>query len=246
MPLFPLVLVVILAGLLLGGVFAHFFGSPRAPSSAPTAIAALASPTPTPVPIFTASPTAAPASTPSARAKPLPSTAPKATRRPAKTPAKILTPAPTTSTPTETPTPTKTPAPTKTPTPTKTSTVLGVVTSASPISRSSSAPPAASVTVSPLGSAQGRASAVVRSYLQALSHGDRATAATYLAHGLPSETFMNPDAHIESIRSANIGAQQYRVTADVQTTSGEYYVTFTVENGPLGLQITDHYAIKPQ
>ena len=27
------------------------------------------------------------------------------------------------------------------------------------------------------------------------------------------------------------GAQQYQVTADVQTTSGEYYVTFTLESG---------------
>lgn len=57
---------------------------------------------------------------------------------------------------------------------------------------------------------------------------------------------MNSDSHIASIRSAEIGAQHYRVTADVETTSGEYYVTFTLEQGPLGLQITDHYAIKPQ
>ena len=63
---------------------------------------------------------------------------------------------------------------------------------------------------------------------------------------LPTETFMNSNSHIESIRSANVGAQQFQVTADVQTTSGEYYVTFTVEQGPTGLLITDHYAIKPQ
>jgi len=40
--------------------------------------------------------------------------------------------------------------------------------------------------------------------------------------------------------------QQYKVTADVQATSGEYYVTFTVEETPGGLQITDHYAIQPR
>lgn len=57
---------------------------------------------------------------------------------------------------------------------------------------------------------------------------------------------MNSGAQIESIRSASVGPQQYQVTADVQTTSGEYYVTFTVESGPSGLQITDHYSIKPQ
>ncbi len=57
---------------------------------------------------------------------------------------------------------------------------------------------------------------------------------------------MNSGSRIESIRSANVGSQQYQVTADVQTTSGEYYVTFTVQQGPIGLQITDHYSIKPQ
>lgn len=57
---------------------------------------------------------------------------------------------------------------------------------------------------------------------------------------------MSTGSHIESIHSASIGAEEYKVTADVQTGSGEYYVTFTLESGPGGLQITDHYAIKPQ
>jgi hypothetical protein len=94
--------------------------------------------------------------------------------------------------------------------------------------------------------ADDRAASLVRSYLGALAGGDKARAASYLAHGTPTETFMNSNSHIESIRSANVGAQQYQVTADVQTASGEYYVTFTVEQGPTGLLITDHYAIKPQ
>ncbi len=79
-----------------------------------------------------------------------------------------------------------------------------------------------------------------------MSRGDKATAGSYLAHGAPSETFMSSGSHIESIRSASEGAGQYKVTADVQTSAGEYYVTFTVAPGPAGLQITDHYAIKPQ
>ncbi|MFZ0031835.1 MAG: hypothetical protein WAK84_08175, partial [Candidatus Cybelea sp.] len=91
-----------------------------------------------------------------------------------------------------------------------------------------------------------RAASLVRSYLGALASGDKTKAASYLARGTPTETFMTSDSHIESIRSANVGAQQYQVTADVQTTSGEYYVTFTVEQGPTGLLITDHYSIKPQ
>jgi hypothetical protein len=91
-----------------------------------------------------------------------------------------------------------------------------------------------------------RAATVVRSYLEALSRGDRAAAGSYLAHGTPSETFMGSGSHIESIRSASESAGQYKVTADVQTAAGEYFVTFTLESGPTGLQITDHYAIKPQ
>jgi hypothetical protein len=99
-------------------------------------------------------------------------------------------------------------------------------------------------TAAPSGDTQ--AAAVVRSYLNALARGDRATATSYLAHGTPTETFMSSGAHIASIRSATAGAQQYTVTADVQTSTGEYYTTFTVIQGPIGLQITDHYTIKPQ
>lgn len=57
---------------------------------------------------------------------------------------------------------------------------------------------------------------------------------------------MTGDSRIESLRSASVGSKQYQVTADVQTATGEYYVTFTLEQGPIGLQITDHYSIKPQ
>ncbi len=57
---------------------------------------------------------------------------------------------------------------------------------------------------------------------------------------------MSSGSHIASIRSANVGPDTYKVTADVETTSGEYYVTFTLEPGPTGLQITEHYAIKTQ
>jgi hypothetical protein len=95
-------------------------------------------------------------------------------------------------------------------------------------------------------SSDSQAAQVVRYYLQALARGDRATATSYLAQGAPNETFMNAGSHIESIRSASVGTKQYKVTADVQTESGEYYVTFTLEPGPTGLQITEHYSIKPQ
>lgn len=86
----------------------------------------------------------------------------------------------------------------------------------------------------------------MRSYLGALARGDRTTAASYLATGLPSETFMNGNARIQSIRASNVGPQRYQVTADVMTSGGEYYETFTVEQGASGLQIVEHYWIKPQ
>jgi len=78
-----------------------------------------------------------------------------------------------------------------------------------------------------------------------LARGDRATATTYLAHGLPSENFVDSSSRILSIRPSAAG-NQYKVTADVQTSTGEYYITFTLQQGSGGLQITDHYSIKPQ
>jgi hypothetical protein len=84
----------------------------------------------------------------------------------------------------------------------------------------------------------------VRSYLNALSRGDRSGAASYLATGSPGETFMDSSAHIQSINADATGRGNYKVGADVKTSTGEYYITFTVAPGPGGLQINDHFAIK--
>ncbi|HEX3457010.1 MAG TPA: hypothetical protein VHR97_03565 [Candidatus Baltobacteraceae bacterium] len=86
----------------------------------------------------------------------------------------------------------------------------------------------------------------MRSYLSALARGDRSSAESYLAHGSPTESFMNSAAHVDSVRVATVGAQQYQVTAAVQSGGGEYYVTFTVGPGTNGLVITDHYTVKPR
>ncbi len=86
----------------------------------------------------------------------------------------------------------------------------------------------------------------MRTYLQALARGDRATANSYLASGSANETFMSGDSQIESIRSTPLGESRYSVSADVRTAGTEYYATFTLEPGPGGLQITDHSWIKPQ
>ena len=48
------------------------------------------------------------------------------------------------------------------------------------------------------------------------------------------------------MRVATVGAQQYQVTAAVQSGSSEYYVTFTVGPGANGLVIIDHYTVKPR
>jgi hypothetical protein len=89
-----------------------------------------------------------------------------------------------------------------------------------------------------------QAASIVRSYLGALARGDRATATSYLARGLPSEGFMDASSRILSIRNESSGSP-YKVSADVQTSSGEYYITFTLQQGAGGLQIIDHTAIKP-
>jgi len=203
----------VLAGLLLGGALAHFFGGSK--NAPPVAAVETSSPLPTvtpgssiaPVRRFTPVPTASPSATPSPHPRP--------------------SEAATSVTALATPTPAVTIAPTVAPT-------------------RSPAPAAAPKATAPPKPADDRASAIVRAYLVALAGNDRATASTYLARGSPTETFMTENAHIESIRSVRAGPQQYRVGADVQTSSGEYYVTFTVEAGPAGLQISDHYTVKPQ
>ena len=226
LPLFPLVLVVILAGLLLGGVLAHFFGgSNRVPTPATRVAIAPATIQPTPPPSVaslataTPSPAPTPSATPTAKSTPPPRVTPAARVSPTARPTVRASVATATHAPA-----TVSPAPRITPAP----------------SRTTPTPAAAATPVA------GDPAGVVRAYLGALARGDRQTAAGYLSTGAPTESFMTAGSRIAAIRSTAVGAQQYRVTADVQTSSGEYYVTFTLAPGPGGLQITDHYAIKPQ
>lgn len=229
LPLFPLILVVIFAGLLLGGVLAKFLGGAPSSKATPPPTTFTIAPDRSAAPIAMATRAASPAPTPtmapraSAKpsAKPSPEATPKATAKPAPSPSArvvYVTPAPRrpTAEPEATPTP------------------------ATPVV-------AAAATPAPnyVSSGTDQAVSIVRSYLGALARGDRATATTYLAHGLPSEGFMDASSRIVSIRPEAAGSQ-YKVSADVQTTTGEYYITFTLQQGTGGLQITDHYAIKPQ
>ena len=170
-----------------------------------------------------------------------------ATRTP--TPPPSESPAPTKKPAKPTPTPTSTPSaapvasatPTRAPAPIATTTRKAIVATARPIAVATSAPAAP-----PKAPAADPAASLVRSYLEALARGDRATASTYLLSGSASETFMSGESQIESIRSTPQSNSNYLVTADVKSGGVEYYATFTVAPGPGGLQITDHYYIKPQ
>lgn len=244
-PIFPLVLIVVLAGLLLGAVLAHFFrgrgaapppslpavtvtpvGSPSAlPSLAPTPTptrASKPSPSPSLSPSPKASSSAAPTATPSAK----PTRAPRATEKPSP---KLVVAA--------------TPRPKPT---TRYSVVTPVPLPVKPVPK----PPPAVVPAMPTSAAHtdaGRAEAVVRSYLSALSRGDTGTARTFLANGsMPTESsFMDASAHINSLRESKNSDGTYAVAADVTTSKGEYYITFTVQVGPDSGTITEHTAIKP-
>jgi outer membrane biosynthesis protein TonB len=223
---------VILAGLLLGGVLAHFFGGSNAPQRpAQTPLGEASVPPVTPLP---SAPSMASA-TPSPMATPTPTPPPTESPAPTKKPAK----------PTPTPTPSAAPVPSATPTrapaPIATAIRKTLVATARPIAVATPVPAAP-----PKAPAGDPAASLVRSYLEALAHGDRATASTYLASGSASETFMSGEAQIESIRSTPQSNSNYLVTADVKSGGVEYYATFTVAPGPGGLQITDHYWIKPQ
>ena len=86
------------------------------------------------------------------------------------------------------------------------------------------------------------AEAIVRAYVGAVSRGDESTAAGYLAHGLPNESFLSKAAKISSLDASANGGGGFTVTANISTPSGTYYETFTVQSGPYGMQITDHSA----
>jgi hypothetical protein len=77
-----------------------------------------------------------------------------------------------------------------------------------------------------------------------LSRGDRSGASGYLSTGSPTETFMDSSAKVQSVHADATGRGTYKAGADVVTSTGEYYITFTLAPGPGGLQIQDHFAIK--
>jgi hypothetical protein len=216
----------------LGGVLAHFFGGANAPQrAAQTPLAEASVPPVTPLP----------SASPMASATPSPMATPTRTPPPSESPAPTKKPAKPTPTATPSAAPVASATPTRAPAPVVAATRKTIVATARPVAVATPVPVAP-----PKAPAADPAASLVRSYLEALARGDRATASTYLATGSASETFMTGEAQIESIRSTPQSNSNYLVTADVKSGGVEYYATFTVAPGPGGLQITDHYWIKPQ
>ncbi len=250
LPILPLFIVVVLSGLLLGGLIAHFWRSPlrtlKRPVPMPTAIF-------TPAPAPTLAPTPSPASTPTPKPKPTPKHTP--TPKPSASPK---------ATPTPKPSPTASPGPRPSPTPHPRSAISTLPSSRPTHSRrppvtpqpaaTQSAPtPSPIVTpqvnptpVSILANNIDRAKAVVRSYLDALARGDTSAAQAYLAGGTTAKeaAFMNSSAVIQSLPARAHDNGTFTVNADVTTSSGEYYITFTLEPGPGGMKIIRHFSIK--
>lgn len=237
-----LIVVVILVGLLLGAVLARVFGAKTtvvvSPAPLPT-IVVTQEPSLTPLPTQSAPPSATPKIRPSASPTALASATPAATALAAPTatpsapgvrplPKRIVTPAPT-ATPIVTPSAKPTLKPTAKPT-------------ALPKPRPK---PIAPIHSGPQTSSD-RAAAVVRLYLDALAHGRTAEARSYLASGEPTESsFMDASANVTSLRTTQNADGTFKVDADLNTSNGEYYITFAVQVSPGGAVIIDHTAIKP-
>ena len=227
-------LVVIAAGWFLGQGLAHVFGGSKNQT---------AQVQPTGVPPVT--PLPSPAQTAAATPEPSPTISPEPTATPAAKPTHkaaasvAASPVPTlTMPPTPTPAPSASLAATATPEPISTATAAARVTQ--PIARRPEA------TASAASSANGSSAAdVVRGYIEALRRGDPQSAAQYLGNGSPDESFIDPQTRIESITSTPNSDGSYKVEADMRTSKGEFYETFTVAQTQTGNRILDKTYIKP-
>jgi hypothetical protein len=247
--MFPLVLLVIFAGLLLGGGLAKLLGhggpatpAPSftplpAPSEAPASASPFPSrgpvPTRAPHPRATGSPPASPSATPSPSASPSPAASPSVARTPTATPL-LKTP---------------TPAPKPTPSPAASPTVLIVTPAPRPSVRATPAPvPTAAPTGTPATiagpSSADHAQAIVRSYLNALIRGQESFATGYLTSGLATETFV-AGGKITDMDVARNPDDSFRVTASVSSPQGNYALTFRVVKTAIGMQISEHGTAKP-
>ncbi|HEX8806060.1 MAG TPA: hypothetical protein VF741_03880 [Candidatus Aquilonibacter sp.] len=231
-------ILVVLCGLALGGLLTKFLGTGavQAPSPAPTF---------TPLPESTATFTSAESLPPS----PSPS--------PAHKPAKSSPSASPSGSPSANASPSASASPTAKPKPKATQVVI-VLTPTPPAAHVSNAPVATATATPPANVAAPTASAVlitgantsdhavsiVSAYIAALARGDSSTAAGYLASGLPTESFINPNVsvNVSDMRASRNSDGSYNVTAQIVTSKGTYFTSFTLRMGAYGMQITEHSA----
>ncbi|MBV9277858.1 MAG: hypothetical protein JOZ97_06450 [Candidatus Eremiobacteraeota bacterium] len=240
LPIFPLFIVVVLAGLALGAFLSQRFSGHTSPSRVvirSTSVAPLVTPTPlqraalsTPL----AKPSRKPLPTPSSSALPSPSASPATTPTAQPTPRPVRRVALTTPKPAP---PRTSAAPVATAAPAAHTTT--------PARRVAAAPPA------PTGGADA-AAAVARDYLFALMRGDNRAANSTLGKppsSLPSfaeQSFLSPTSHINSVHATPNGDGTYKVEAEVASSNGTYFVTFQVRSSQGAYYIADHYAIRVQ
>ncbi len=90
------------------------------------------------------------------------------------------------------------------------------------------------------------ATAIALAYIGAVARGEQSIATSYLQSGLPNEPFAGMRATPSDVRAARDADGRFKIAAEIATSSGRYYETFTIVAGPSGLQIADHYTIKVQ
>jgi hypothetical protein len=230
-PVWPLFIVIVVLGVFIGGVLAHFLrrgdlAAPQKtvrPTPVPVAVATPPAPIPHPerttiaghpaIRVPTPLPTAVPTGSPTPR--------PVASRTPVATAAPTAAP-----TATPVPKPLRTPAPAATTAPKR---------HTQPVARKPvSEPPPPVPADSPAG--------VVRAYINALANGNRVGAQQYLANGtVDQDSFIDASAQITGLRSSSNADGTAKVDVDLATASGKYFISFTLSDN----RITDHTAIKP-
>jgi hypothetical protein len=95
------------------------------------------------------------------------------------------------------------------------------------------------------------AQSLVRRYLEALIHGDEASGYASLGGDagdpgltLSEEAFLDPNAHVTSVRTTSADASSALVEAEISTAKGTYYGTYHVAYGKHGVYIASHDYIK--
>lgn len=179
-----------------------------------------------------------------------------ATRKPAATPTATATAVPTlkpslksslkaSSKPTPSSTPTVKPAATATPSPVATAVPTREPT-ARPTLAARTSPPTATPTAPPPVAAQALPppEALVRKYMEAIAHGDDATAYAALGGNSGSLTevqYLDPTMRITSVSSTRVPGGGTNVQVEFRTARGEYFGTFTVDSS--ATRITQHEVI---